>query len=312
MADMTPPHHLPHLQWGAEALWKRLDPLLPGITVEVLARTDSTNTRLLDRARQASGQFGAMPTRPGGLDDLRSRGPRGRRLVDHQPGLLVAEHQTRGRGRHGRDWQGSAGASLTFSLSLALAPADWSGLSLAVGLALAEVLDPPGAGSPARLVLKWPNDLWLADADAPGGGRKLGGILIETVNVGEHRMCVIGIGLNVTPQAHSGLSHGYACLRELDPTTSAPSALARVAEPLVRAVLAFEREGLGAAGQAAWARRDILFGRAITTTSADCDSGIADGVDELGALRVRSADGGAAVRVVSGEVSVRLNPPSAA
>jgi BirA family biotin operon repressor/biotin-[acetyl-CoA-carboxylase] ligase len=55
MADMTPPHHLPHLQWGAEALWKRLDPLLPGITVEVLARTDSTNTRLLDRERAVRG-----------------------------------------------------------------------------------------------------------------------------------------------------------------------------------------------------------------------------------------------------------------
>ena len=120
-----------------------------------------------------------------------------------QPCLLVAEEQTRGRGRLGRGWIASAGASLTFSLALPLAPEEWSGLSLAVGLALAEALDPmvqPGA--PPRIGLKWPNDLWLVDG--PGRGRKLGGILIETVSVGHRRMCVLGVGLNVLPQAHEG------------------------------------------------------------------------------------------------------------
>ena len=65
------------------------------------------------------------------------------------------------------------------SLGLPLAPADWSGLSLAVGLSVAQSLQPqlpvPGSERP-RIGLKWPNDLWI------DGDRKLGGILIETAS----------------------------------------------------------------------------------------------------------------------------------
>jgi len=292
-----------HLHWGADALWRRLEPLLPGLGVEVLARAESTNTVLLERARAISGQRDAPITRPGDLDALRvdERTPHGRRSADVQPCLLVAEEQTRGRGRLGRGWIANAGASLTFSLALPLAPEEWSGLSLAVGLALAEALDPmvqPGA--PPRIGLKWPNDLWLIDG--PGRGRKLGGILIETVSVGHRRMCVLGVGLNVLPQAHEGLTHGYACLQELDPRASAPAALACVAEPLVRAVLQFQAVGF-APLVAAYTRRDLLLGQPVSTTQADVPEGVAEGVDEHGALRVR-CDG--VHRIVSGEVSVRL------
>ena len=74
-------------------------------------------------------------------------GPFGRRAGDTQPCLLVAEHQTLGRGRQGRSWLAHAGASLTFSLGLPLAPRDWSGLSLAVGVALADALEAPEPGA---------------------------------------------------------------------------------------------------------------------------------------------------------------------
>eukprot|EP01034_Spumella_vulgaris_P007448 gene7448-9493_t len=43
-----------HLNWGAEALWQELEPLLPGLSIEVLARCGSTNTELLERLRQSS------------------------------------------------------------------------------------------------------------------------------------------------------------------------------------------------------------------------------------------------------------------
>ncbi len=297
-----------HLNWGAEALWEQLLPLLPGLSVEVLARADSTNTRLLERARELSGEPDGPVTRPGELNPQEPprATPRGRRDADVQPCLLVAEQQTRGRGRQGRGWVSSAGASLTFSLALPLAPAEWTGLSLAVGLALAEALDPPDPADPARpprVHLKWPNDLWLLDAE--GGGRKLGGILIETISVARRRMCVIGVGINVLPQplpAAPELSHGYACVQELDPQASAPAVLARVAEPLVRGVLAFEQHGF-APCVPAYARRDLLLGRPVTTTMPEVPAGVAEGVDEHGALRVRC---GELHRVVSGEVSVRL------
>jgi BirA family biotin operon repressor/biotin-[acetyl-CoA-carboxylase] ligase len=298
-----------HLRWDAESLWQALEPLLPGLSVEVLARVESTNTRLLERARAFSGQRDARVTRPAELDALRVRGagdaptPHGRRQADVQPCLLVAESQTRGRGRLGRDWKSSTGASLTFSLSLPLAPADWSGLSLAVGLALADALD-PDTGEPPRIALKWPNDLWITDG--PGRGRKLGGILIETLSVGQTRMCVVGVGLNVLPQDWEGLAHGHASLHELDPGITAPGALACVAEPLVRALLAFQAQGFAPLAPA-YARRDLLLGQPVSTTLAGADGnpveGVAEGVDEQGALRVRS---GSLHQIVSGEVSVRL------
>ncbi len=307
-------------QWHTEALWMRLAPLLPGITVEVHARVESTNTRLLDRARETTGLRDAPVTRPGHIDPLPAdaRTPLGRRADDIAPMLLVAEHQTRGRGRHGRGWFSSPGASLTFSLALPLAPREWHGLSLAVGLALADAIDPANATAAghgvaaaplgahrSRIGLKWPNDLWLLDA--PGRGRKLGGVLIETIHVGDRRMCVVGVGLNVLPQPGDGapdLTHGYACLQEIDPRASAPGALHAVAEPLVRALLRFERDGF-APLVAGYARRDLLRGRPVETTPPEAMQGVADGVDAAGALRVVS---GGVHRIVSGEVSVRLAP----
>jgi BirA family biotin operon repressor/biotin-[acetyl-CoA-carboxylase] ligase len=270
-----------HLHWDAEALWESLVPLLDGISVEVLPRCESTNTQLLERARAADG--------------------------DRSPCLLVAEQQTRGRGRLGRDWVSEAGASVTFSLALPMAPTQWGGLSLAVGLAVAEALD---TASPHRLALKWPNDLWLLDG--PGRGRKLGGILIETLSVGPQRWVVVGVGLNVAPrqaEAVAGLAHGYACLQELQPGCTAPQALARVAVPLVRALKAFEHEGF-APLVPAYTRRDLLLGQVVRSSGGAGDSlqGTARGVDGQGALLL---DSGGIHRVQSGEVSVRLAAASA-
>ena len=301
-----------HLAWGADALWQALQPVLPGVSVDVVARVDSTNTRLLELSREAGGDRQAPITRPGELDAQAGQGagptPLGRRAADLSPCLLVAEEQTAGRGRLGRDWVSQPGRSLTFSLALPLAPAQWGGLSLAVGVALAEALEPAPTATP-RLGLKWPNDLWLRDAHAPAGGRKLGGILIETVAVGSRRMAVIGVGLNVQPLPAAlpgpALTHGHACLQELDAAMQAPAALAAVAVPLARAVRRFESEGL-APFLGGFAARDLLRGRAVRISGGTALEGVADGVDAQGALRVRPADGSACQLVASGEASVRL------
>src|SRR5262249_21685593 len=156
---------------------------------------------------------------------------RGLRADDLRPTLLVAIDQTQGRGRLGRAWQSSAGASLTFSLALALERADWSGLSLAVGVAIAGALD---AGS-GNIGLKWPNDLWLRQE---ASGRKLGGILIETVGLGDHRVAVIGVGLNVQP-VH--VAEVAASLSEIDPQLTPSTALAKLMPAVARALVRFER-----------------------------------------------------------------------
>jgi BirA family biotin operon repressor/biotin-[acetyl-CoA-carboxylase] ligase len=300
------------LRWGAEALREQLEPLLPGIEVEIVARVDSTNSRLLARAREAGGDRHAPISHPGGPGhgaSLAEGGatPTGRCAADLTPCLLVAEEQTAGRGRLGRGWSSAATRSLTFSLGLPLAPVQWDGLSLAVGVALAEALETRPAAP--RLALKWPNDLWLRDdAAAPVLGRKLGGVLIETVSVGRHRMVVVGVGLNVLPRAEVAaagppLAHGYACLQELDAAAAAPATLATVAVPLAQALKRFERGGFAPFVQG-FAARDLLLGQAVVVHGGSALEGVAAGVDEQGALRLRTAAG--EHRIVSGEASVRL------
>ena len=282
----------PH--WGAEALWQALVPLLPGLSIEVVQTLDSTNTELAERLRSASRVQKSPSERRGG------------RVDDLFPQLLVAINQTAGRGRLGRRWHSTAGASLTFSLALPLARADWSGLSLAVGLAVVDALDPDGS----RLGLKWPNDLILPEPGDESGddktsrpGRKLGGILIESVAVGDQRAAVIGIGINVVPQPVAEADYGTAALTELWPDATPQDTLARIGEPLVRTLLAFERDGF-APLQPGYARRDVLRGQLVKTSDRARPEGIAQGVDADGALKV--AAHGETRRIVSGEVSVRL------
>ena len=286
---MSQSHQQP-LRWPAEALWEAIAPQWPGFTVEVLPRIDSTNTELMRRAR--AGQC--------------------------EPILLVAEEQTAGRGRLGRQWQGQPGDSLMFSLGLPLAPQDWSGLSLAVGVSVAEslqaVLPPLGSGQP-RLCLKWPNDLWLCDGRSD---RKLGGILVETANFvpmqtdASHptrppatRYVVVGIGLNLRPQDSTGLSLPAACLQEIDADIDAPGALLQVVPALVAMLQSFEAYGF-APVQARFDVRDALQNRSVVLSNGQ--TGSAHGVGEDGALRVMTAQG--MQHITSAEVSVR--PTSAA
>jgi BirA family biotin operon repressor/biotin-[acetyl-CoA-carboxylase] ligase len=267
--------------WDIPFLRQSLRAAAPALEFEAVAETGSTNTDLVERARADA---------PG---PARTR-------------LRVAEAQHQGRGRLGRAWQSARGASLTFSLALPLAPADWSGLSLAVGVALAEALDPAGPARPLRIGLKWPNDLWLLDpAPAAAPGRKLGGVLIETVPCGTERVCVVGVGLNLAPHPVSGLASGFACLQEIAPGPAhAPEVLDVVGPALLHGLRRFEREGF-APFTAAYAARDLLRGQPVSTTLGGLPCGRAEGVAANGALRVRDAQG-RLHEVHAGDVSIRL------
>ena len=297
--------------WPAEDIWQSCVPLLPALTVEVLKEVDSTNSELMRRAR--AGQT--------------------------DPVLLVAESQTAGRGRLGRQWHAQAGDALTFSLGLMLHPADWSGLSLAVGLSVVESLDPQGA---LGLGLKWPNDIWVRQQDtnqqmletspktASNTWRKLAGILIETAvpstptpdtnqpqganSQTQQRYCVIGVGINIAKPSAQDLAIPAIGLRDLSEVAAAKAsatkasvssataaqALALIAQPLLAAVLAFESKGF-ATLQAAFQQRDVLRGMPVTLS--DGRQGIARGVDNTGVLRVETPQG---IQLInSAEVRVR-------
>lgn len=265
------------IRWPAEAIWEAIAPDLPGFTVEVLPQIDSTNTELMRRARAG-------------------------RL---EPVLLVAEQQTAGRGRLGRNWHSDAGAgagggkpsgsSLTFSLGLPLSPQDWSGLSLAVGVSVVQSLHPD-------LRLKWPNDVWLHD-------RKLAGILIETASLGDttaSRYAVVGVGINIGARDATGLATPPAWLGEVLPGVDAAQALLRIAAPLVQTLKVFEMHGF-APFMNRFNGRDALGGLSISLS--DGLIGVAQGVDAVGALQVHTDQG--LKKITSAEVSVRpLQPPS--
>lgn len=134
--------------------------------VRVLTETDSTNLRVLELARDGA---------PEGV-------------------VLVADHQTAGRGRRGRTWSAPPGTSLLVSAlvrppgPLSLAHLVTSAAALAAADACAEITG-------VEPSLKWPNDLVIADAD---GTRKLAGLLAESVVEGDRLSAVVvGMGMNV-------------------------------------------------------------------------------------------------------------------
>ena len=221
------------------------------------------------------------------------------RAGDTRPTLLVAQHQTAGRGRMGRQWHDQTGDALMFSLGLTLEPVNWSGLSLAVGLSIANSLDPQ---QHLGLGLKWPNDLWLGPLPR---ARKLGGILIETaVLTGSGdtaRYVVMGVGINIqTPQV-ADLRMPAVGWAEVQANASTDSVLHALLLPLVAHVQRFAREGF-APLQAAYAQRDLLLGQALVLSNGV--EGVGAGVDAHGVLQLDTAQG--RVAVSSDEVSVRL------
>lgn len=112
-----------------------------------------------------------------------------RARADAPDGLVVvAEHQTAGRGRLDRSWETPARAALTFSMVLRpdVPLADWTWLPLLTGYTLTKVLRSEGYAA----AVKWPNDVLIGD-------RKVAGILLERVESSSGAAAVVGVGLNV-------------------------------------------------------------------------------------------------------------------
>lgn len=218
--------------------------------------------------------------------------------------------QTAGRGRQGRPWkQGQAGLTFSLALPLPLAPARLAGLSLAVGLAVAEGIEDvrerahAEAGSPG-VRLKWPNDLQVE-------GRKLGGILIETVPAGPGRVwAVVGIGLNLVRDADAEAALGRALagvaevVRGFDVHRDATRVFAAVLNRLAAMREVFVAEGL-APMTARWSARDAFRDEPVRLLQDGklIAEGLARGVDDEGHLLLETDAG--LQRVTSGEVSLR-------
>jgi BirA family biotin operon repressor/biotin-[acetyl-CoA-carboxylase] ligase len=247
--------------------------------VHVAALTDSTNSRLLQAARNGA--------------------------LDAPMTIFATELQSAGRGRMGRSWVSAPGSSLTvsFALSLKRAASMLSGLPLACGLAVRDALLAHGV----EAELKWPNDL-LA------GHGKVGGILVEIHAPSRTQsIVVIGVGLNVYPDAER--AHALASRENALPSTDLLSAgavqpldrnqlIADIANGLALRLERFASDGfepMVSAWNAAHAFQDAEV--SLIEGGATLVRGIARGTDTQGRLLVETSEG--MRTVVVGDVSVR-------
>ncbi len=192
--------------------------------------------------------------------------------------VLVAEHQSAGRGRFARRWEAAPGTSVAISLLLrpaGVAPERWPWLPLISGVAVAEALTTLGV----RAGVKWPNDVVI-------DGRKLCGILSERVG----DAAVIGIGINTTLGADQ-LPVPTATSLRLEGCEA--SATAVVAEVLAAFEPAYRRWAAGAELRHWYGERCTTVGRDVRVLESETRSveGHAVGVDALGRLLVRTPTG---------------------
>ena len=238
--------------------------------VDVLAECESTNTLLLSQA-EAGAAAGSV---------------------------VVARHQTAGRGRRGRSWLSEAGDSLTFSLLWRFPNREsLSGLSLAIGVAIARSLESLGIRG---IALKWPNDVLM-------NGRKLAGVLIEVVPGSRSEAVVIGVGVNLRlpramPEEIRQTATALSDARITPPTanTLLATLLVEIHEILER----FAQHGF-AGLRNDWLMRHAFVGQAVhllSDFSAPIE-GRCQGVDSDGALLLDTSAG--LQRIISGEVSLR-------
>lgn len=221
--------------------------------------------------------------------------------------IAVADYQTAGRGRQGRDWVAPPGAGLLLSVGFTpeyLAPKHGWRLAATVSLAMRDAAEEQAGLKDGTIWLKWPNDLV---ADGPDAGLiKVGGVLGESVTNGTRvKSAVIGIGINTNWAAANfpwALSRSMTSLRELAGRRPIDN------EALLDAFVArleprYEALKQGTFDAAGWSATQRTTGRRVVVDLGDATlSGTATGVDpESGALMLRG-DAGPGIQVDSGEV----------
>lgn len=242
--------------------------------LEILISVDSTNNHLLNQARAgcASGY------------------------------ACVAEEQTAGRGRRGRNWVSPFACNLYISLLWRFANgiSYLSGLSLAVGVAITKVLKETGLEA---IGLKWPNDiLWQ--------GRKLAGILVDvTGEVSGPCAAIVGVGINVNmAAAHPvAIDQSWTDIETiLGHRISRNMLLGRVLQELLITMKVYEQEGLKPF-IGLWTKWDAIAGKKVTLSSSNnITVGVARGIDVSGALILENNKGDL-IFFHHGEVSMRLH-----
>jgi len=210
----------------------------------------------------------------------------------------IAEYQQAGRGRRGRKWFSPFGSNLYMSMywRLEQGPAAAMGLSLVIGIIMAEVIQSLGAPD---VRVKWPNDLYLND-------RKLAGILVElTGKTGDAAQIVIGAGVNLLMRSEgtAEINQGWINLQEAGVDIDRNELAAKLINSLREALPIFERDGL-APFVSRWELLDNFINRPVKLLIGDREVyGIARGIDKQGGLLLEQD--GVIKSWVGGEISLR-------
>lgn len=234
-------------------------------------------------------------------DTIDSTNAEALRLVEKgaaAPFIVVAERQTAGRGRRGRQWVSPFAENIYYSLLLRIEGGmrQLEGLSLVVGLAVLSALRELGI---ARAGLKWPNDV-LVD------NKKIAGILLELVgDPADVCHVVLGVGINVNMQVAEQVDQQWTSARlETGRLIDRNQLIASLGEKL-RFYLGWHQSSGFAAIQAEWEQNHLWQGRKVALVAGVSQvEGIVLGIDQQGALRLQ-VDG--VEKVFSGgELSLRL------
>ena len=215
--------------------------------------------------------------------------------------VCLAEQQTAGRGRRGRQWFSPFGRNIYMSLlwRFAAGPAALAGLSLVVSIAVAESLIAFGIQG---IGIKWPNDIVHSQ-------QKLAGILLDIYgDAAGPCEVIISVGLNVAMSAVTDIDIDQAWTDLTKITGTQPSRNQLVAMMLNRMLAALNQ--FATAGLAAftdqWQALDVLAGKPIILHTAAGDvTGVAAGINQRGELQVKV--NGKLQSFNSGEVSVRIS-----
>ncbi|HET8732115.1 MAG TPA: biotin--[acetyl-CoA-carboxylase] ligase [Moraxellaceae bacterium] len=294
------------------AVWKQIDALRKkGLEVEVIPGKGYRLPRTVEAWNRERLLESIAPTYRGLLADVvieevttSTNDVVAARLRDDPAGAVVclAEEQTAGRGRRGREWFSPWGRSFYGSLGWIFPEgiAALEGLSLAIGVAVVRALKRQGVEGAQ---LKWPNDLVVGEA-------KLGGILIEVqAEAGGPCQAIIGLGLNLElpPDSSERLGRPVADVKALVGRTIERNRLGGIIiEEILRLLQDYSRQRFESV-RAEWQALDSLQGQRVEVSGlAQPVEGIARGVDEHGALLVETPEG--IQRVQAGEVSLRKQP----
>lgn len=210
--------------------------------------------------------------------------------------VLIADHQSGGRGRLGRSFQSPGGAGVYMSVILRPEhPAEqWMHLTCAAAVAACDAVE---AAAGIRPGIKWTNDLVC-------GRRKVAGILTELVTVGTQTCVIVGIGVNCCQQEQDFSEDIRSFAGSVAMATGRTIDRAAVAAALITAFSTMDLENK--LPMMDRYRRDcITIGRDVSLVRGDeIRHGHAISVDDAGALLVKFDDGSQQL-VCSGEISVR-------